>query len=333
MVTSFSSKSEVALNLSTDGTVRHLHGLPGAASTQLDVSNSNTPGVIDPSNPVPGAYPRVVAQLDSKGKFRFTETNAYSGNNGRAAILNDAAGQRPLHRGQRRQRREPSARRGHPRRGRADPRPAGRRPSSLRTRATRLRSAASTLPQLGRRSRQGRQGHNFRGLTVFNNVAVLHEGQRQQRRQHRLLRRHHRNGCPSGVGLPAPDAPLPTTPITYDPDACFRREGANALQHVHPQGLPDHVGQRSRRDRCRRFPFGIWFANADTLYVADEGNGDNTYSTANGRTPMPPRRQRPAWRSGSSTPHGTWNLAYTLQSGLNLGTPYTPSGRTYLSNG
>jgi hypothetical protein len=28
--------------------------------------------------------------VDSKGKFRFTKTSAYSGNNGRAAILNSA---------------------------------------------------------------------------------------------------------------------------------------------------------------------------------------------------------------------------------------------------
>lgn len=30
------------------------------------------------------------------------------------------------------------------------------------------------------------------------------------------------------------------------------------------------------------FPFGLWFANSRTLYVADEGNGDNTYSAAAG---------------------------------------------------
>jgi hypothetical protein len=29
------------------------------------------------------------------------------------------------------------------------------------------------------------------------------------------------------------------------------------------------------------FPFGVWFANPDTLYVADEGNGTNTF--ANGQ--------------------------------------------------
>ena len=28
------------------------------------------------------------------------------------------------------------------------------------------------------------------------------------------------------------------------------------------------------------FPFGVWFANSDTAYVADEGNGDTTFSAA-----------------------------------------------------
>ena len=57
-----------------------------ASPDALDVSNSNTPGVIDPTNPVPGAYYRAVAQRRATGSSRFTETNAYSGNNGRAAI-------------------------------------------------------------------------------------------------------------------------------------------------------------------------------------------------------------------------------------------------------
>ena len=57
-----------------------------AGPGQVDVSNSNTPGVIDPTNPVPGTDYRAVAQLSRNGKFAFTETNAYSGNNGRAAV-------------------------------------------------------------------------------------------------------------------------------------------------------------------------------------------------------------------------------------------------------
>src|SRR6516162_4671675 len=87
MVGSFSSKSELALNLSTDAQSVTFMGYL-APINRLDVSNSNTPAVIDRTNPVPGAIFRVVARVDGKGKFRFTITDAYSGNNGRAAILN-----------------------------------------------------------------------------------------------------------------------------------------------------------------------------------------------------------------------------------------------------
>ena len=88
LVTSFSSKSELALNQSTSGREVTLMGYV-AQPSQLDVSNSNTPGVIDPTNPVPGTDFRAVGEVDRAGRFRFTETNAYSGNNGRAAILAD----------------------------------------------------------------------------------------------------------------------------------------------------------------------------------------------------------------------------------------------------
>jgi hypothetical protein len=60
MVTSFSSKSELALNLSTDGRYVTFMGYAAPIDT-ADVSNANTPGAIDPTNPVPGAYYRAVA--------------------------------------------------------------------------------------------------------------------------------------------------------------------------------------------------------------------------------------------------------------------------------
>jgi hypothetical protein len=63
-----------------------------APADALDVSNSNTPGAADPTNPVGESDYRVVAQLNADGRFHFTQTNAYSGNNGRAAILNDDGG-------------------------------------------------------------------------------------------------------------------------------------------------------------------------------------------------------------------------------------------------
>ena len=63
-----------------------------AARDTVDASNANTPGVIDPTNPVTGAYYRV-ASLSADGKWTFTETNAYSGNNGRAAVMAKVGGQ------------------------------------------------------------------------------------------------------------------------------------------------------------------------------------------------------------------------------------------------
>jgi len=91
MVTSFSSKSELAMNLSTDGKYVTFMGYDAPVDT-TDVSNSSTPGAPDPTNPVIPSYYRVVAELGQDGHFHFTETNAYSGDNGRAAILNDENG-------------------------------------------------------------------------------------------------------------------------------------------------------------------------------------------------------------------------------------------------
>jgi hypothetical protein len=93
VVTSFSSKSELALNLSTTGKQLSFMGYLAPTNT-IDVSNSNTPAVFDSTDPVPSSYYRVVAEVDANGKFRYTVTNSYSGNNGRAAIVNDSHGKR-----------------------------------------------------------------------------------------------------------------------------------------------------------------------------------------------------------------------------------------------
>lgn len=88
----FPSKSELALNLSTSGRFVTFMGYV-AQPDQIDMSNSSTPAVIDPTNPVAGpATDRAVGQIDSLGRASCTETNAYSGNNGRAAILSDRGG-------------------------------------------------------------------------------------------------------------------------------------------------------------------------------------------------------------------------------------------------
>ena len=60
-------------------------------------------------------------------------------------------------------------------------------------------------------------------------------------------------------------------------------------------------------------PFGLFFANPTTLYVADEGNAG---------TIADPHAGLEKW----SLVNGNWMLDYTLQSGLNLYTPYSVAG-------
>lgn len=86
--TSFASKSEMALNISLDSKSVTFVGY-NTSPDQLDISNSNTPGVIDTTNTdVAAPTYRTVAQLNfADSSLSFTNTNAYAGNNGRSAVL------------------------------------------------------------------------------------------------------------------------------------------------------------------------------------------------------------------------------------------------------
>ena len=71
------------------------------------------------------------------------------------------------------------------------------------------------------------------------------------------------------------------------------------------------------------FPFSIWFADANTLYVADEGDGaggTTLYTHAAAQTLAGLEK----WVFNSTTQQ--WVLAYTLSKGLDLGVPYTVPG-------
>lgn len=70
------------------------------------------------------------------------------------------------------------------------------------------------------------------------------------------------------------------------------------------------------------FPFGLWFANANTLYVADEGNGTNAYDPST-NTYTAAATQTMAGLQKWVFNGNTWRLAYVLHEGLQLGTPYT----------
>src|SRR5215475_854446 len=92
LTTSFSSKSELAVLQSTDGQFDTFIGYVAAPGT-IDASNSNAPGEIDPTiaDSADPTY-RAVGQVNASGQFEFTETNAFSGDNGRAAILDPEDG-------------------------------------------------------------------------------------------------------------------------------------------------------------------------------------------------------------------------------------------------
>jgi hypothetical protein len=320
MVTSFSSKSELALNLSTKGRYVTFMGYLAPIDT-LDVSNSNTPGVIDPTNPVPGAYYRVVAQLNSQGKFQFTETNAYSGNNGRAAIMNEEHSHVIYTAG--------NAGNG------ANPQPDGviagagaqivkpaREPESelLQEPGFPTPVGSFSVTQLGDKADKVGKDTNFRGLTISGNVVYYTKGSGGNGVNTVYFLDTTHKACPTGVGLPAANAKLPTWPLAYNPED-IQAEGLKPYDMCILKGFPTALKSKSA------FPFGIWFANANTLYVADEGNGENTYSTTTSEyTEAAASKTAGLQKWVLNSTAGEWQLAYTLQSGLKLGQPYTIAG-------
>ena len=97
LVTSFSSKSELALNLSTERPLRDVHGLRGQAGPARRVQLQH-PRRHRPDQPgVQHLLPRGGHAGRPGPVLSYTETNAYSGNNGRAAILNDSRGANVLY--------------------------------------------------------------------------------------------------------------------------------------------------------------------------------------------------------------------------------------------
>jgi hypothetical protein len=321
LVTSFSSKSELALHLSTDSKYLTFMGYVAPVNA-IDASNSNTPGVVDPTNPVGENYYRAVATVDAHGKFTFTETNAYSGNNGRAAILNNSNGADFFYTA------------GNAGNG-ANPQPDGvilGAGAQILTPATvgeyqqnpgmPTPVASFNISQLGAKPDKIGKDTNFRGVTIFNNVLYFTKGSGSNGVNTVYFVDTAGTACPNGVGLPVPGAALPTTPLTYDP---------STLQTL---GLPSNMcilagfpSTPNKTATVTAFPFGLWFADAHTLYVADEGDGTNTYdSTTNLYTDAAAQTTAGLQKWVFDATSSTWKLAYTLQSGLNLGVPYAVKG-------
>jgi len=312
IVTSFSSKSELALNRSVDGkslTFMGYHGGVGCggndvsptASNLLDVSASNTPGICDPTNPVtssfestpniPTSYYRAVAEVDADGHLRITDGNAYSGDNGRAAIKgsngvyymagNDNSGNIP----------KKSL--------------ALTVPGFELINATgaelRIPGLPPPLPpnigMIGRleflsSDKQGKDT-NFRGITIFDNTVYVSKGSGGNG-INSVFQEGTQGTLPTGTA-----AELAKVPLTILP------------------GFPN-----TEASTGTNFPFGMFFANEKTLYVCDEGDGRFVTPPVNGNV-ADAQSQATAGLEKWVLQNNVWTMVYVLQNGLNIGVQYS----------
>ena len=280
--TSFSSKSELGLNLTktSTGYVATFMGYAGGGVGNLDVSNSDTTAFKDTTNPVtsffaPGAnqtyaFNRAVVAFSADGSYTATQTLAYGGNNGRSAVLapnglyytagnsNNGSGT----------------------------------PTQLTTTtglevATPGATPNSTMIDPTFKSIPGDKAgkdSNFRGVTYFNGSLYFTKGSGS-------------NGIDTVYTVSNPNGALPTSATA-----------SGATISILP-GLPTD----SAKTGPNFTPFGLFFANSTTLYVADEGTGDATDQTDN------------AGLEKWTLSDGTWSLDYTLQAGL-IGDTYSVPG-------
>jgi len=311
IVSSFSSKSELAMNQSLDGSAITFMGYKAGINT-LDVSNSNTDEAYDQTNPVPSIYQRAVGQLNlSNGALSVTPVNAYSGNNGRAAVLAngyyfmvgnagngsaDPAGLCQLSANTGVQFIQASIANG------GDTYPVGNQVQQYCNTSSTPEGldAAGIGFQFGFTVSQAQyngatqlddktgKDNNYRGLTLFNNTLYVSKGSGSNGVN--TVYQVGAAGSFAHAGIPS------NAPITILP-------GFNTLSEKVAEKKPVTATPH---------PFGMWFANPTTLFVADEGDG--ALEGATGKVTHFAGLQQ--WTLAS----GTWTLTATYQGGLNINT-------------
>ena len=312
IVTSFSSKSELALNRSIDGksiTFMAYHGGPGCggfpvsptAPNLLDVSASNTPGVCDPTNPVittyqsgsvvPTAYYRAVIEVDADGHISITDGNAYSGDNGRAAIKGGNGLYYMV---------------GNDNSGNLSKKQIPITPDGINlynATGAELLVPGQTPPVPPNIAMIGRlefgtdklgKDTNFRGVTIFNNTLYISKGSGGNG-----INTVYQVGTP-GTLPTGTAAQLATVPIAVLP------------------GFPNTAASTNTN-----FPFGMFFANANTLYVCDEGDGTLVSPPVNGNVADAQSLATAGLQKWVLESDGNWHMLYVLQDGLNIGVPYS----------
>jgi hypothetical protein len=287
VVTSFSSKSELGLHVTKDAAGDHLVfvGYAGAGIGAIDVSNADAVPGQDPTNPVTFAFgptyafARTIVSMDGSGTFAYTPTINYGGNNGRSALL----GSNGLYYSV-----------GNANNGNATAfGPSnGTNPDVTETTGlevvTPINAATSNVPipanastevdplvqyvfGTGKPDKPGKD-NNYRGVTEFGGALYFTKGSGS-------------NGMQTVYTVPS----LPTV-----------ASAATAQISVVP-GFPTDSAKATGGTFT---PFAVFFGNATTMYVSDEGSG-NASDVAN-------HAGLEKW----SLVDGTWQLDYVLTQGL-----------------
>jgi hypothetical protein len=316
VVTSFPSKSELALHLGQDKHGSHLvfvgYASPGVGA--LDVSNSDAVAGQDPTNPVSFAFGsdyafhRTIVSLDDDGHFSYTPTINYGGNNGRAALLGSNGLYYTV---------------GNANNGNAatfGSASNGTTPDVTETTGLEVVnpingwSARVTIPAgnsaqvnpllqfgLGKKGADDKPGKddNFRGITEYNGALYFTKGSGSNGVQ-TVYTVTNAPQSPAGF-VPAPNS----GPAAGNVLPTVANAGQQAIAILN--GFPTDSARASLADGTSGgdyTPFALFFANDHTLYVTDEGTGDSADAAHAGLE---------KWILGSN---GTWTLAYTLTSGL-----------------
>ena len=287
VVTSFSSKSELGLHLAQDRHGRHLgvvgYSSPGVGA--IDVSNSDAVAGQDPTNPVSFAFGadyafhRTIVSVNDDGQLSYTPTINYGGNNGRSALLGSNGLYYTV---------------GNANNGNATTfGPNGTDPDVTETTGLEVVkpidawSASVAIPAgnsaevdpllqypLGKSGALDKPGkdNNYRGLTEFDGALYFTKGSGS-------------NGMDTVYTVKS----LPTV-----------ANAATQTISVVP-GFPTDSARSTGGDFT---PFAVFFANATTMYVTDEGTGASLDVTAH------------AGLEKWSLVSGTWQLDYVLTNGL-----------------
>jgi len=114
--------------------------------------------------------------------------------------------------------------------------------------------------------------------------------------------------------------------------AGFGTNGNAGMTITELPGLAFPVTNQTTQAATPILPFGFWFANPTTLYVADEGNPPSytggsspSFSNSTNGTYVPSSDSYAGLEKWSLI-GGTWTLDYTIQAGLNFNQPQTFAG-------